>query len=213
MRYRPTVVLTSLLTLAAATAGAQTITPGVKIGIDFASLPNAGNVFDQVTHRTSTETSSKVGAFVGGFVVVPIMDNFAFQPELDYVAKGVKLNQGANGGTVTASLRYLEFPMLLRYATSISGHAAYLLVGPTFGVKAGTSGKLEAPDQTVDVDIDPAVRTFDGGILFGAGVDYGRYLFEVRYTQGLTDVGSDLFPHSDSIKNRVFAIAAGVRLK
>jgi hypothetical protein len=92
-------------------------------------------------------------------------------------------------------------------------HTGYVLVGPTFGVKASTSAKLDAPSQSTDFNIDPAIRTFDAGLAFAGGVEYNRYVFEARYTQGLTDVGTDVYPHADSVKNRVFSILAGIRLK
>jgi hypothetical protein len=149
---------------------------------------------------------------LGGFVMFPIRDRLAFQPELAFVMKGVKLNEG-NGGTVTANLRYLEFPMLIRYAMAMDKHTGYVMAGPTFGVKASTSAKLDAPSQSTDFNIDPAIRTFDAGLAFAGGIEYNRYLFEARYTQGLTDVGTDVFPHADSVKNRVFSILAGIRLK
>lgn len=191
----------------------ETFTPGVKIGIDFSSLPNAGDVLDQVVKHPSTETSSKTGVMLDGFITVPVWNKVSFQPELAFVMKGVKLNQGANNGTVTASLRYIEFPMLIRYNLAVGSHSGYVMVGPTFGVKAGTSAKLEGTSQTQDINIDSAIRTFDGGIAFAGGADYGRYVFEVRYTQGFSDVGSDAFPHTDGISNRVFAIMGGIRLK
>jgi hypothetical protein len=204
--------VTAVIVLAAGAGYAQTVQAGVKVGIDFSSLPNAGQVVDQIVKIPSTETSSKTGVVLGGFVMFPLMDRLAFQPELAFVMKGVKLNEG-NGGTVTASLRYLEFPMLIRYAIPVDKHTGYVLVGPTFGVKASTSAKLEAPSQSTDYNIDPAIRTFDAGLAFAGGIEYGRYLFEARYTQGLTDVGTDVYPHPDSLKNRVFTILAGIRLK
>jgi hypothetical protein len=204
--------VTAVIVLTAGVSHAQTVQAGVKVGIDFSSLPNAGEVVDQIVKTASTETSSKAGAVFGGFVMFPITDRLAFQPELAFVMKGVKLNEG-NGGTVTASLRYLEFPMLIRYAMALDKHTGYVLVGPTFGVKASTSAKLDAPSQSTDFDIDPAIRTFDAGLAFAGGIEYGRYLFEARYTQGLTDVGTDLYSHPDSLKNRVFTILAGIRLK
>jgi Outer membrane protein beta-barrel domain len=212
MRIYICAFVTVLIVLAANASHAQTIQAGVKGGIDFSSLPNAGEVIDQIVKLGSTETSSKVGVVFGGFVMFPITDRLAFQPELAFVMKGVKLNEGS-GGTVTASLRYLEFPMLIRYAMAVGTHTGYLLVGPTFGVKAGTSARLDGPNQTIDENIDAAIRTFDAAIAFGGGIDYGRYLFEARYTQGLIDIGTDLFPHPDALKNRSFAILAGVRFK
>jgi hypothetical protein len=203
--------VTAVIVLAASAGQAQTVQAGVKIGVDFSSLPNAGEVIDQIVKIASTETSSKAGAVFGGFVMFPITDRLAFQPELAFVMKGVKLNEGS-AGTVTTSLRYLEFPMLVRYSMALDTHTGYVLVGPTFGVKASTSAQLDGSSQT-DYNIDPAIRTFDAGLAFGGGIEYGRYLFEARYTQGLTDVGTDAYPHPDSLKNRVFTILAGIRLK
>jgi hypothetical protein len=67
--------------------------------------------------------------------------------------------------------------------------------------------------QTTDENIEGAIRTFDAAIAFGGDIDYDWYLFEARYTQGLIDIGTDIFPHPDALKNRVFAILAGVRFK
>lgn len=211
MRHYLCLCVTALIVLAPNASHAQTIHAGVKAGLDFSSLPNAGEVLDQVVKIRSTETSSKAGAVVGGFVMFPLRDRLAFQPELLFVMKGVKLNEGSSG-TLTGTFRYLEFPLLIRYAVAAGNHTGYLLAGPTFAVKAGTSGQLVGPSQTLDENIDAAIRAFDGGIAFGGGVDYGRYLFEVRYTQGLSDVGAETFPHGDGLKNRVFAILAGIRL-
>ena len=213
MKIRVSMLAISLFVLSAATIHAQTITTGVKLGIDFSSLPNAGEVIDQIVKQPSTETSSKVGALFGGFVTVPFWNQLSVQPELQFVMKGVNLNEAAGGGTVSARVRYLEFPVLLRYAVSVNDHTGYVMVGPTFGVKAGTSAELDGPNQTSVVNIDPAIRTFDGGLAFAGGLDYQRYFFELRFTQGLNDVAAESFPHSDSVKNRVFAIAAGIYFK
>ena len=213
MRIRVLMVAAALFVFSAPMLQAQTITTGVKVGIDFSSLPNVGVVIDQIVKQPSTETSSKVGGLFGGFVTVPFWNRLAVQPELQFVMKGAKLNEAASGGMVTASIRYLEFPVLLRYTVPVGEHTGYVLVGPTFGVKAGTSAKLEGPSQTADVNIDTAIRTFDAGLAFAGGLDYQRYFVELRYTQGLNDVAAELFPHTESVKNRNIAIAAGIRFK
>lgn len=209
------IVLVLLAFGTAAPADAQTLTAGVKIGFDISSLPNAGPVIDQVVGQPSTETSSKVGLVVGGFVTIPVWGNISFQPELQYVGKGVHLTEAANAGTVNVALRYLEFPLLARYALPLESTdwKAYVLLGPTFGVKAGTSAQLDGPNETRDVNVDPAIRSFDGGIAFAGGAEFDRYFVELRYTLGLSDVGADAYPHVDSLKNRVFAITGGIRLK
>jgi hypothetical protein len=213
MGIRVSMLATALFVFSAPMIQAQTITTGVRVGIDFSSMPNVGEVIDQVVKQPSTETSSKVGAMFGGFVTVPFWNRLALQPELQFVMKGTKLNEAASGGTITASIRYLEFPVLLRYTVPVGEHTGYVLFGPTFGVKAGTSAQLDGPNQTADVDIDSAIRTFDAGLAFAGGLDYQRYFLELRYTQGLNDVATELFPHTDSVRNRNIAIAAGIRFK
>jgi hypothetical protein len=215
MRSSVSSVIGLVIVLAGSTARAQTLTAGLKLGIDFSSLPKAGEVIDQIAGQQSSESSAKIGVLLGGFVTMPITDRWAFEPELQFVMKGVKLDESASGGggTFTASTRYLEFPLLIRYTITQGTYIGYVLAGPTFAVKAGTSATLERPDRTAEVDIDPAIRTFDGGIAVGGGVEYRRYFFELRYTQGLSDVAADEFPHPDSLRNRVFAFAAGVRFR
>jgi hypothetical protein len=213
MRFCVRALVIGLTAVVAADANAQSLTGGAKIGIGFNSLPNAGEVIDQVVKQPSSESSSKVGVLFGGFVTVPMTDRWAFQPELQFVVKGFHLTEAASGGTVTASIRYLEFPVLARYRTAIGAQTVHLFVGPTFAVKAGTSAQLDAPSQTVDENIDSAVRTFDAGIALGAAVDYQRYFLEARYTQGLRDVATESFPHADSLHNRAFAVAAGIHFR
>lgn len=206
-------LIAGLSLLVSGAANTQTITSGVKLGIDFSALPNAGQVIDQVVRLNSVDTSSKVGVIGGGFVQFAFRGRLAFQPELLFVMKGVKLDEAANGGTVTARVNYLEFPLLVRYTAPVSTGTAYALAGPSFGVKAGTSAQLDAGRQTVDQNIDSAIRSLDAGLTFGAGLERGRYLIEVRYTFGLTDTATDTYPHTDSLKHRVFAILAGVKFK
>src|SRR3954453_6068131 len=156
MRIRVSMAAAVVLALSAPIVHAQTITTGVKVGIDFSSLPNSGAVIDQIVKQPSTETSSKVGGLFGGFVTVPFWNRLAVQPELQFVMKGAKVKEAGSAGTVNARVRYLEFPVLLRYGRRVGEHTGYVLVGPTLGVKAATSAQLDGPSQTADVEIDPA---------------------------------------------------------
>lgn len=210
----------SVFTAGEARAQSTSVVPGVKIGIDFSSIPNAGELFDQVAKQASSETSSKTGVIIDGFAIVPVMKRFAFQPELAFVTKGVKLTEAANGGTLTASLRYIEFPLLARYELPVGSRTGYFLAGPTFGIKAGTSSQLDGPSATTAPDIDSAVRSFDAGVAFAFGMEFPWFsdaswksLFEVRYTQSLRDLGVDSIIHTDSLKNRSIAVMGGIRFK
>ncbi|HZT78164.1 MAG TPA: porin family protein [Vicinamibacterales bacterium] len=203
----------SFIALAATTAHAQSVGAGVRAGIDFASLPNAGEVLDQPVGQSSTETSSITGLVFGGFVTWPIASGWALQPEMQFVAKGVKLTEANGAGTVTARLNYLEFPVLARYQTGFDNHIVYVAVGPTFAVKASTSAQGDGATLKNDIEIDPAIRSFDGGIAFAGGLVLQRVLVEIRYTQGLSDIATDLYAHADSLRNRVIAVSLGVQLK
>jgi hypothetical protein len=206
-------VTAGLLLFPARALHAQTVTSGLKLGIDFAALPNAGEIIDPIVHQTSVDTASKVGLMVGGFVRFAIRERLAFQPELLFVMKGVKLDEAASGGTVSARVNYLEFPLLARYAAPVHSGTAYVIGGPSFSIKASTSAHLDTSSQTVDENIDSAIRNFDTGLTFGAGWERGRYLVEARYTLGLTDIATDTSPHADSLRNRVFGILVGIKLK
>jgi len=195
-------------------AAAQTFEAGVKGGFAVTSVPLAGEVFDQVVGQPSIESSSKVGLTGGGYVQFPISNRFSFQPEGLFVMKGVKLTMAAGGGNLSVRLYYLDVPMLVRYRIADNSRTpAYLLAGPTFGIKLGSSTTLEAPGQTIDIDANPALKTLDVGLAFAGGIERGDYLIEGRFTPGITDIGSPSFPHLDSLRNRTFSVLVGVKLR
>jgi hypothetical protein len=197
----------------AGSAGAQTFNGGVKAGIAVTGVPLAGEVFDQVARQTSRDSSSKVGLTGGGYVTFPLVNRFSFQPEALFVMKGVKLSETA-GGTFSARLYYLDVPLLIRFRpTTSSERPAYLFAGPNFGIKLGSSAKLETTAQTADVDINTALKTLDLGFAFGGGIERQRYLVEARFTVGATDIGAASFPHPDALRNRTFSVMAGLKLR
>jgi len=206
------VVLAGAVMAAPRPATAQMVTSGVKIGVDFSSLPQAGQVVDQITGRLSVETSSRVGIAGGGFVAFGLTDRVAFEPELLFSTKGVTLDL-SSGGSVSTRVNYIEFPLLIRYSAPAGSNRAFALVGPSFGIKAATSAHLDTNTESRDVDIDNAVRSFDAGFTVAGGVERSRFSLELRFTQGLTDIAKDTFPHADSLHNRVLAILFGVTIK
>lgn len=207
------VVCTACLVTAGGVASAQTVTAGVKAGIVLSSVPHAGEVVDRISQVKSVDVRSKLGLTGGGFVRFAFNDRFSFQPELLFVMKGVKLDLGANAGTVMASVNYLEFPLLARYNAPLNDVImGYILAGPAFSVKAGTSAELDRPDTNMELNIDPAFGSRDFGLAFGGGLERDRYLLEARYTFGLADIATSIFAHEDSLKNRAFSVMVGIRL-
>ena len=63
----------------------------------------------------------------------------------------------------------------------------------------------------MDVDIpDEDIKGVDLGVVVGAGVTFGRFTIDGRYTTGLSNLNSD-DSDSTTVKNRAFAVLAGVR--
>src|SRR6476661_7449991 len=119
MRLQLSVCLAAvLMAVGARGAGAQELGgAGLDFGITLTGMPNAGQVIDPVVGQKSTESSLKVGVMFGGFVLIPLEDRWTLQPELQFVVKGAKLTEAASAGTyLTASVRYLEIPVLMRYS-------------------------------------------------------------------------------------------------
>ncbi|HUR21619.1 MAG TPA: porin family protein [Vicinamibacterales bacterium] len=158
-----------LLTLATSTvAGAQTMSGGLKAGVNFAKVSGSDDDPGQRIGWTA-------GAFltVGGGLV-------ALQPEVLFSMQGSKFTFG------TATVDYFQVPVLLRIGSSPKNKASfYGLVGPSFGVRIREEGWA-----------DPIKRS-DVGITAGAGFTVSRLLVEARYTAGLTDFseGTTAYKH------------------
>ena len=194
-------------------ADAQTFDGGVKAGIAVTSVPLAGEVFDQVVGQASRDSSSKVGITGGAYIAFPLAARLSFQPEVLFVMKGVKLSE-TGGGTFSARIHYLDVPLLIRFRAPVNSRMpVYLFGGPNFGIKLGSSAKLEAPGNTVDEDVNPALKTLDLGYAVGGGIERGRCLFEARFTGGFTDIAAESFPHPDALRNRTFAVTVGLKLR
>jgi hypothetical protein len=87
-----------------------------------------------------------------------------------------------------------------------------VFAGPSFGIKLSSSGKLEGPNGSLEENVDPAIKSLDVGLTFGLGIVRQQYLFEGRYTAGLTDVASSSYPHQDSLRNKTFLLLVGMKL-
>jgi hypothetical protein len=199
--------------MAAANAAAQEVSAGVKGGLVLNSVPNAGQVYDQISGIESVDVSAKLGITGGGFVQFAFNDRVSLQPEMHFVMKGVKLDLADNAGNVTANVNYLELPLLIKYSAPLNDTLrGFLMAGPAFAVKMGTSATLDGPSGDLDLDIDPAIGSRDIGLVFAGGIEWQRFLVEARYVLGLNDIATDIYFHDDELRNRAFSMMVGLRL-
>jgi hypothetical protein len=213
VRFREWMAIGVVLVASPSIARAQNLETGVKVGFAVTGVPNAGEVVDQLTKLPSGESTSRVGLAAGGYVRFPINDRFGFQPEAMFVMKGVSITEKNQAGTVDVRLNYIDVPLLIHYKIPLDDtYTAFIVGGPSFGIKMSSSAKLDAPSGSSDVDIDSALKSLDLGIAFGAGVIRSKYRFEFRFTAGMTDIASTSVPHDDSLRNRTFLVLAGMKL-
>ncbi len=178
---------------------------GLLGAVNVASL-SGGSVVGYANH---------VAFSVGGFARIPLASSIAFQPELEYAAKGAEETVTSGGSTSkgTLDLRYLEMPLLLRF-TAESSPALKLFgeLGPAFAARldctfSGTSGGLTISFACSEVG---NVKSLDVGAMAGAGVEVplGTHALSlgVRYNLGLTEITT-----GSNVKNRNLQFVAAWR--
>ncbi|MBL7698010.1 MAG: PorT family protein [Chitinophagaceae bacterium] len=161
---------------------------GAKAGLNIAGL--AGDDAD--------DFKSKLGFNLGGFVEVPIAENFTVKPELMYSGQGAKFDDDDIDSKF--ALGYLNVPILGKY-TSSSGFFGE--TGPQLGFLLSAKAKTDE----VDVDVKDNFKGIDFGWAFGIGYEMAESGFGVnaRYNLGLSSIADD--DDGDvSVKNSVFQI-------
>ena len=201
-------MLSSLMVVAlfggGSVAMAQGVSGGVKAGVGFATLSEDSSQDVDLDKRT--------GIVAGGFVTWPVGERFAIQLEGLFTQKGAAFDQA--GFTGTTKLDYVEVPVLFVSSTApfrSSGTSLQFFAGPSIAFKVSAKGSTSFDGETMDFDIpDDAIDRFDLSVVAGAGVTFGHFLIEGRYTVGLSDINSDASDPT-KVKNRSLAVLAGVR--
>ena len=175
----------------AGTASAQGPGVGIKGGVVF---PNFNSDAFDLKKRTGWQAGVWFGGNREGVVGV--------QGEVNLLRKRAESDIIPDA---TVDITYLQIPVLLRLhnpSSSAAGAQLYGIVGPSFDLKL--SETLEGINFT-----DDAFKRLDIGLMFGVGVEAGRFLVEGRYTRGLRDINEEL--SVTEIKSHSFAVLAGVR--
>lgn len=183
---------------------------GAKAGLNVATI--TGDVSDDVT--------MKIGAHVGGFVKIGLMDKLFLQPELLFSMQGAKTEDywSYGGGEFEReennyNLSYINIPIMGRYYIVKGFNVEF---GPQLGILVAAKSKykysetfengfgdLETYSESRTVDIKSSLETIDIGLNIGAGYDFTDHMgVNLRYNFGLTDI--DKFALSET-KNSVLA--------
>ena len=110
-------------------------------------------------------------------------------------------------------LDYVDVPVLARFSSPVSGGTSFhVFAGPSFSFRVSAKAESSFEDEEESEDIDDDVERFDLGLVAGAGLEFGHFLIDGRYTWGLSNINKNKDETDDvKIKNRVFAVMAGIR--
>ena len=196
-------VLMLVLVMSGSAFAQESAVVGVKGGVNFANLNFEG---EEATINFDNRTG-----FVGGlFVVWPAASRVSLHTEFLYSQKGATVEEGSESGKV--KIDYFDVPVLLRASSpaSANGTSFHAFAGPSFAFRVSAETESSFDGEEESEDIDDEVERFDLGLVVGAGVRFGRFEIDGRYTWGLSDLnkieGEEL-----KIRNRVFSVMAGIR--
>jgi hypothetical protein len=217
---RKTYVLVTMAVVVAVTllmpayADAQAVRFGVKAGVDFSKL--RGEIVDAVVDGTPQDLfdfGTGTGFVGGAFVRIPVGGGFAFQPEVLYQSRISKLDipqfDDLIPGEFSASVRgnYLQVPVLLQWQPGDSGLRPVLFAGPAIAFRLDATVRAEAFGMAEEEDVTDETKSSDFGLIFGAGLAFGRFGAEVRYDLGLTNIADD---SASSLKWGTLSLLGGI---
>ena len=188
------VCLIGLLAFVAAPAFAvENMSAGVKAGYNMAN----------VSTDPDSDSDFRSGLALGGYLGVPINEQFSIQPEALFSMKGSE----AADGSGSLKLNYIEIPVLAK-ATFLPQSKAHpmLFAGPSLAYNV--TAKTALGDS--EFDVKDNVSSFDMGLVFGGGLDYPLSSgaksigIDIRYTMGLTN--ADDSGSGGEVKNNVLSI-------
>lgn len=136
-----------LLTIAligAASTFAQTITYGIKAGVNFSQISAS-------VQNITASSNNLTGFHVGGVIDFGVSKSFSIQPGILYTTKGGSstdvtsdgTGSGANASKIT--LNYLEIPVNFLYHAPAGKGSVFIGGGPYVGI--GLSGSAPLVDQ------------------------------------------------------------------
>lgn len=190
----------AVVLLATTSASAQTFQFGVKGGVNFATLS---------VEDGDSPFESRIGLVAGGFVTWRAFSWLELQPEVLFTSKGATVEE--SGIASDLMVDYLEVPILARYTRPLSDHwRFYVAGGPTLATRLRARTRTEFSGGTEEIDVDDDVEQMDFGVAVGGGLEMGTFVFDGRYTFGLSDIDADQSDTS-TFRNRVISVTAGFR--
>ena len=192
----------SSLALSVAAMAQSNVSFGVRAGITNSNLRgNAVQSFQNVLDYTggAVNTNSKTGFYGGGFVSIPVSEQFSVEPGITYSQKGYEMKgsfgiKGTDliGAKSQLNLNYIEMPVLAK--ANISG--LQLFAGPQVSYLANanlhtTAGALGFNLINDRRDVKAQFNQWDVALTGGIGYQFANgFSVNAAYDHGLSKVNS-----------------------
>lgn len=172
---------------------------GVKAGFNLSNIygEDAGN------------TSQLPGLMAGCYATLNILSSLNIQPEVCFSQKGweVTVNNSYISYYCKSRINYLEVPILARLSFG-DPTKVFILAGPYFAARVGSSAEITINNQTSEDDFNGAITSTDNGLVFGLGAKLkNRITIEARYSPGLKSIDKSAL--SLEYKNSSFYLLVG----
>lgn len=176
---------------------------GVKGGLTYGDL----NIED-------FETKNRIGYHIGGFLTLPITDNFSFQPEILYSARGTKATYDIFEleGESTLKTNYIDIPL---QGVIHIGDLIQIQAGPYLSFLTNTEFETEGDlgDGVEELDNDNFKNT-DFGLTAGLTVNIGVLQVGGMYYYGLQEIQDSEVSNAllGNAKHRYIQLFVGLRI-
>ncbi len=201
---------------------AQEISGGIKAGMNISGWGGDASqaIADLVGETSILPGTIKQGYHVGGFLSIPLGQQFILEPGLYYSTKGIeaKYSYAANNflklnATVTNDAHYLDLPLLAKVQF---GNGFQLFAGPQVSYLVANNIKGEAGilgfSYEQDIDWKSGFREWDFGISSGLGYQFTNGIqLQAAYDHGLSSL--DNGKSNIDLYNRNVKLSLGYRFK
>lgn len=197
------------------------VTFGIKGGVNISTITDKPIFANKIVPRISYH--------IGGFIEIPISDNFAFQPELLYSEKGsrytseIEFRASPNEIPVlvdqklVTKLNYLTVPLLFKHYFS-EEWAIY--IGPQVGYLISAKQKSELSERIdnfpgdFEIDARDGFKDFDFGakIALEYSLENGMF-FQGMYSRSVTKINEFDGPLGSKHKNSVIQLSVGYKFQ
>jgi len=204
----------SSLALSVAAMAQSNVSFGVRAGITNSNLRgNAVQSFQNILDYTggAVNTNSKTGFYGGGFVSIPVSEQFSVEPGITYSQKGYEMKgsfgiKGTDliGAKSQLNLNYIEIPVLAK--ANISG--LQLFAGPQVSYLASanlhtTAGALGFNLINDRRDMKDQFNQWDVALTGGIGYQFANgFSVNAAYDHGLSKVksGQSIEAYNQAVK-------------